>query len=152
MQPTSDEEVTLHQFGTRLDGIDYMDRPGMYALIENSHKQIAVIETSMGYFLPGGGVEAGEAEVDALKREIMEETGYQVSAWLKIGEAIEYIKAHTEEKYYRIHSRFYKVRIGAKIGKEIEKDHRLIWLWHEDALQRLTRQSQVWAILMDKSK
>jgi ADP-ribose pyrophosphatase YjhB (NUDIX family) len=46
-------------------------------------------ETRHGYFLPGGGIDLGERKLDALKREIMEETGYQVSELEEIGEAIE---------------------------------------------------------------
>lgn len=146
MQQTSENKTNIREFGTRLDGKNYIDRPGVYAVIEDNHKQIAVIETSNGYFLPGGGVNSGETEVEALKREIMEEIGYQVSELADIGEAVEYIKAHTDGKYYRIPSRFYKVQIGSKIGEGIEKDHRLVWLWQGDALKLLMRQSQVWAI------
>lgn len=146
MQPISGQEVTIHEFGTKLDGIDYIDRRGVYAVIENNDKQIAVIETSNGYFLPGGGIDSGETEVDALKREIIEEIGYQVSVLAEIGEAVEYIKASGDEKYYQIRSRFYKVQIDSKIGEGIEKDHRLVWLWQGDAFQLLMRQSQVWAV------
>ena len=138
--------MTIHEFGTKLDGIDYIDRRGVYAVIENNDKQIAVIETSNGYFLPGGGIDSGETEVDALKREIIEEIGYQVSVLAEIGEAVEYIKASGDEKYYQIRSRFYKVQIDSKIGEGIEKDHRLVWLWQGDAFQLLMRQSQVWAV------
>ena len=151
MQLTSETEPTLREFGTRLAGVDYIERPGVYAVIENNHKQIAVIETSTGYFLPGGGVASGETEMDALKREIIEEIGYQVSIVADIGEAVEYIKAHTERKYYQIHGKFYKVQIDSKVGEGIEKDHRLVWLSQGDASTLLTRQSQVWAVQgMDK--
>ncbi|HEX6034278.1 MAG TPA: NUDIX domain-containing protein [Anaerolineales bacterium] len=138
--------MTIPVFGTRLDGIEYIDRPGVYAVIENSHKQLAVIETSNGYFLPGGGIDAGEAEPEALRREIMEETGCQVLVLAKIGEAVEYIKARGQDRYYQISSRFYKVQIISRIGEGIEEDHRLVWLQQADALKLLVRQSQVWVI------
>lgn len=136
----------MHEFGTRLEGIDYIDRPGVYAVMENSLKMIAVVETGSGYFLPGGGIEPGESELEALKREVLEETGYQISTVAEIGEAVEYIKAHSEEKYYRLRSRFYKVNLNSKAGNGIETDHRLVWLCQADAIERLTRQSQAWAI------
>ncbi len=143
---TARERAPIYEFGIKLDGVDYIDRPGVYAVIENNDKQIAVIETSNGHFLPGGGIDTGETEVDALKREIIEEIGYQVSVLARIGEAVEYIKADSDEKYYQIHSRFYKVQLGSKIGEGIEKDHRLVWLWQEDAIKLLLRQGQVWAV------
>lgn len=138
--------MTIPEFGTRLDGVDYVDRPGIYALIENDDEHIAVIETGTGYFLPGGGIDPGESDVEALKRELWEEIGYQGSLIAGMGEAIEYIKASPEDKYYRIRSRFYKVQLGAKIGEGIEKDHRLVWLSKDDAIKMLTRHSQAWAV------
>ncbi len=109
-------------------------------------RHIAVIETSNGYFLPGGGIDSGETEVDALNWELIEEIGYQVSVIAEIGAAVEYIKASEDEKYYQIRSKFYKVQLDSKIGEGIERDHRLVWLLQEDALKLLTRQSQVWAV------
>ena len=146
MQPIPEEGLPLREFGTRLVGRDYIERPGVYAVMENNHKQIAVIETSTGYFLPGGGVDPGETDMDALKREIFEEIGYQVSVLAKIGEAVDYIKAQAEEKYYQIHGKFYKVQIDSRIGEGIEKDHRLVWLSEGDAIKLLNRQGQVWAV------
>ena len=146
MQPAPKEEPSLRKFGIRLAGIDYIERPGVYAVIENKNKQIAVIETSTGYFLPGGGIDSSETELDALKREVFEEIGYEVSVLSEIGEAVEYIKAHMEGKYYQIHGKFYEVQIDSKIGEGIENDHRLVWLSREDASTLLTRQSQVWAV------
>ena len=140
------EDETIPKFGIKHEGIDYIDRPGAYAVIVNNHKQIVVIETGSGCFLPGGGMDPGETEMDALHRELMEETGYQISVIAEIGSAVEYIKASTENKYYRIRSRFYQVQLDAKIGEGIEEDHRLIWLSQVEALRRLTRQSQAWAI------
>lgn len=136
----------MKEFGTKLDGIDYIDRPGAYAIIEGNDKKIALIETSNGYFLPGGGIDAGETEVDALKRELMEEIGYQISVMAEIGAAVEYIKFSQEEKYYQIRSKFYRVQLDSKIGSRVETDHRLVWIPPDDALKLLTRQSQVWAI------
>jgi 8-oxo-dGTP diphosphatase len=123
-----------------------VDRSGVYAVIENDDKQIAVIETKTGYFLPGGGMDPGETEAEALKREIREEIGYQVSVLANIGETIEYVRASSEGQHYQIHSRFYKVQLGSKIGEGTEKDHRLGWLGQADVLKLLVRQGQVWAV------
>jgi 8-oxo-dGTP diphosphatase len=143
---TSKESAAIQEFGSKIDGVVYIDRPGVYAVIENRDKQIAVLETSIGYFLPGGGIDAGETEVEALKRELIEELGYQISVIAKIGAAVEYLKASREEKYYHIRSTFYEVQLDSKIGEGIEKDHRFVWLSQEEALRLLTRQSQVWAV------
>jgi 8-oxo-dGTP diphosphatase len=139
-------QATIREFGNKLDGIDYIDRPGVYAVIRNTDEQIAVMETGHGYFLPGGGIDPGEAEVDALKRELVEEIGYQASVVAEIGVSVEYVEATREGKHYRIRGTFYTVRLASTIGEAIEPDHRLLWLPPEKALKLLTRQSQVWAV------
>lgn len=143
---SSGERAPIPTFGTKLEGIDYVDRPGVYAVTQNNLKQIAVIETSDGYFLPGGGMAAGETYVDALKREIREEIGYQASVLAEIGETVEYIQASSEGKHYQIRSKFYKVQLGSKVGEGAEQEHRLVWVGQEDAIELLKRQGQAWAV------
>lgn len=143
-QMASAEIVSVPEFGTKQPGIEYIHRPGVYAVIENDERRIAVIETSKGYFLPGGGIDPGESDVVALSREVLEESGYQVSIRAEIGEAVEYIDVESEVKHYKIYSRFYRAQLGSKVKDGIEKDHHLVWLWIEDALKLLKPQAQVW--------
>jgi len=145
-QMTSAQNASIPEFGVKLAGVDYIDRPGVYAVIESNDRQIAIIETRNGYFLPGGGIDATESDVEALKREILEEIGYRATVLEKIGEAVEYVQAYSDEKNYQICGRFYKVQLGSKIGEGVEKDHRLVWLRQEDVYKLLVRQSQVWAV------
>lgn len=140
------DRASIPEFGTKQDGIDYIDRPGAYAVIESNDKQIAIIETSKGYFLPGGGIDNHETDTDALQREILEELGYQVFVVAKLGETIEYFKAASDEHYYQIHSRFYKACLGSKIRESMEADHQLVWVESEEAVKLLVRQGQAWAV------
>jgi 8-oxo-dGTP diphosphatase len=140
------EQIDIPVFGNKLEGINYIDRPGAYAVIKNNENQIAVIATRRGYFLPGGGIDPGETEMDALHRELMEETGYQISVIAGIGSAVEYIKASGEDQYYRIRSRFHLAHLESQTGEGMEQDHRLVWLSQDEAIRLLTRQSQAWAV------
>ena len=135
-----------HEFGSVPDGVAYVDRPGAYAVIEDDAGLIAVIATGRGWFLPGGGMDAGETAVDALQREVLEETGYEVSLIAEIGAAVDYVFAADKNTHFRLRSRFYHARLGPKVADGAEPDHRLVWLARDDAPSRLTRPSQAWAV------
>ncbi|MEZ4769684.1 MAG: hypothetical protein R2844_14795 [Caldilineales bacterium] len=45
-----------HEFGSKLDGVDYTDRPGAYGVIETDAGLIAVIDSGRGWFLPDNGM------------------------------------------------------------------------------------------------
>ncbi len=65
--------VTLPEFGQRTVGQVYRPRPAAYAVVTDAHRQVAIVLTAKGYFLPGGGIESGETAEEALVREVREE-------------------------------------------------------------------------------
>jgi len=61
-------------------------RPAVYGLIlEDGRLLLGYISTTGKYCLPGGGVELGEPLEAALRREIKEETGLEVTAAQYLG-------------------------------------------------------------------
>jgi len=54
---------------------------GVRAIVVNQQKEILLVRHSYesGWFLPGGGVDRNESIYAAVKRELMEETGIQVT-------------------------------------------------------------------------
>ena len=75
--------------------MDYAERKTVRAVIldETGSKVLC-----FGWNLPGGGVEEGETDEDALKREAMEEVGAKIEIIKPLGEVIAY-RDFTKKKY-----------------------------------------------------
>ncbi len=135
----------IRVFGREIAGKQYVPRPGAYAVILDG-RRLAVIRTAGGYFLPGGGCDDGEAPVAALRREVREECGREVEAGQMIGEAVEYLFAEAEGRYYRIDATFFEGTLGDQVAEASEPDHVLMWLEAGRAIGLLARKGQAWAV------
>lgn len=136
----------IPHFGAKQSGINYIQRPSVYALALNSNQQIAIVKHKSAFFLPGGGIEDGETPIAALQREIIEETRFQAVDFEKCFEAIEYLQGVPSWKYYCIHSTFFAARLSANTSGSIEPDHQLIWMNPEKAIPKMQRACHQWAI------
>ena len=94
---------------------EYKNRDAVRGFIYNDLNQVALIHIEgiddfgkrNHYELPGGGIEKGEDEVEALKREIKEEIGYEIDNIVPIGTiAIEYnlLKRIDNQHFYLAHA------------------------------------------------
>ena len=137
----------LFIFGDQLDGIDYRHRPGAYGIVVNSQYQICIVRTATGYALPGGGIEAGETQEQALLREVNEETGFIVSVQQALGTAIHYTHSETEG-YIKKECFYYSCLFRAIEKAPSEADHTPEWCTYTEALDRLKDKEQAhhWAV------
>ena len=133
------------QFGEALPGVTYIDRPGVYALAIQDGL-LLVVETASGFFLPGGGVDAGESLEDALRRELHEEARLSITGMVAIGTARQYVvDSQTGVGYNKI-EHFYRVMITDRLDGPVETDHAVRWLAIEDARTSLREPAQAWAV------
>jgi len=137
---------TIPIFGDKLAGQTYIERPGAYAVIRGAQSSIATLRLGTVFFLPGGGSEADETPQVTLHREIGEECGRTIQLGPELGKAIEYIYAGNEGVYYQLRSTFFEALFLEGQTGPMEDSHVLVWLSATEAIQRLHRQSQAWAV------
>lgn len=78
----------IRRFGPPpLAGQHYRRRPGAYALLIRDRRILLTFQQSPAteFQLPGGGIDPGEAPLQALYREVAEETGWCIAAPRLIG-------------------------------------------------------------------
>ena len=135
----------MFEFGQRITGISYETRPGAYAIVINAPRKVAIVKTSAGFFLPGGGIEQNESKETALVREVREECGWEVIILDKVAEAVQYVHA-PGEGFFAKQCFFYRCSIHGAAASPAEYDHQTLWLEIAEAQKRLTLESQSWAI------
>lgn len=128
-------------FGARQEGIAYLEREGAYGIaFKDGH--VLIEKARLGYFLPGGGIEEGESPEEALVREMLEETGYELASHRLVGTAIEYTGD------WRNHGYYFLVELGAK-GKPTYADGHVMpveWTPLAEAKEHMHLRAQEWAI------
>ncbi len=107
--------------------------------------KLAVIQTPKGLFLPGGGTESCESDVDCIRREVLEETGSEAEVGAFLCAAESYSEHETLGFFHPIQF-YYTGRIGKRIREPNESDHRIFWLPPEDVRGKLFPEMQNWAI------
>lgn len=122
-------------------------REAVRGLVRKNDK-ILMIHTKEGdYKFPGGGVEEKESHEEALKREVLEETGLIIEeVYELIGQVIERREdKHDSCSIFEMVSYYYlcngegEMRKQNLIGYEIELDYKPYWLKPEEAfLSNLT--------------
>ena len=132
-------------FGEKISRVNYGERVAVYGIAINDRK-VATVKTKAGYFLPGGGIEKDENHSECLKREFIEETGYEIEIGRYIGNASIYHKTKTGE-YKKGIGHFYIVNLTYDTKNKIEEDHDLIWLDINECSKKFFFEHQAWAVL-----
>jgi 8-oxo-dGTP diphosphatase len=120
--------------------IEYEDRISSYGIIKNNKGQIAVVEhNNWGLILPGGKVEENENPDDTIKRESLEEIGYEINdlEFYEVTESYYDITAYGRFIHSHNIASFYIGSIGNKIQEPTEKDTKLHWFYIEELLGKM---------------
>lgn len=138
------------QFGRRALGRDHVDRPAAFGLLVRDAR-LAVVRISrpgeaVYYDLPGGAIEAGEDEAQAVAREFAEETGLIVRPMDRIAQAGQYFLKSDGSPVNNIGGFWSLNLIGEDPGAKVEDDHELVWLALDQAAPALRHDAHAWAV------
>lgn len=117
----------------------YTPRHGVYCVLERGGQVLLTLQTkpSREYQLPGGGIDPGEGPIQALHREVLEETGYAIATPRRLGvfRRFTYMPEYTlwAEKICTV----YVARPTLRRGPPLEPDHHAVWVSPSDAVQIL---------------
>jgi len=138
-------EKEIPQFGEPQTGVEYIPRPGAYAIIARSDGHILAVEgTRNRYYLPGGGLDPGEAEEDGLRREILEELGKEIASIIFLGRANQYVDAF--DGHFNKLGSFYAVELAPGPDAKSDPEHAFCWVTKEAFRARAAHEAQVYAI------
>ncbi len=131
------------------DPARFAERPAAYGLLQDEAGRLAAVRIrqsgSEWFDLPGGAVEPGETEAEALVREFTEETGLSVQAGDVFARADHFwVKARGRTLMNR--AAYFSLTRSGPAGAPSEPDHTLVWLSPVEAMTRMRHEAAAWAI------
>ena len=124
--------------------VKVISRTGVRAIIWSGQSLLMMKSNRGDYKFPGGGVEAGESDKQALARELIEETGYTDFVIRELtGQAVQ---AHPDRiqkgAWYHLRSPYYNVHLNSweqqpvkLTEKEIREGFHRVWITPEAAIE-----------------
>ncbi len=110
-------------------GKTYVRRPGVYAILPRdgavllTHQDDPVPE----FQLPGGGIDPGESALRALRREVLEETGWRIGNARRLGAFRRFTWMPEYEIWAEKICHVYLARPVRPVGAPSEPGHIAIW-------------------------
>lgn len=117
----------------------YVLRPGAYAVLPLNGAVLltAQIDDKVDVQLPGGGIDPGESPVRALHREVMEETGWRISAPRKLGAFRRFAYMPEYDLWAEKVCHIYVARPIRRMGPPSEPDHETLIVPPQEAVAAL---------------
>lgn len=127
----------MRRFGPAPDpSIRYEPRPGVYAILPQGDGLLLThqAEPTPEFQLPGGGIDPGESPVQALHREVYEETGWHIADARRVGVYRRYAYMPEYDKWAEKLCTIYVARPVRPHSAPTESGHQAVWLPMDMAL------------------
>ncbi|MBB3711373.1 8-oxo-dGTP diphosphatase [Limimaricola variabilis] len=120
-------------------GQSYRHRPGVYAILERGGDLLLTckINDPADIQLPGGGIDPGESPLQALHREVFEETGWRIGAPRRLGAFRRFVWMPDYGIWGEKLCHIYTARPVRPHGPPSEPGHRALWMSLAEAAPRL---------------
>lgn len=120
----------------------YKLRPGAYAILPLGHQMLMTFqeEPFWEYQLPGGGIDPGESPIQALHREVFEETGWRISTPRKVGVFRRFVYMPDYDLCAEKLCHIFMARPVRRYSPPTEVGHTAVWMQPEIALELLHNQ------------
>jgi 8-oxo-dGTP diphosphatase len=120
-------------------GQTYKTRPGVYAILPNAGQLLLTFQGKPHYQfqLPGGGIDAGESPIQALHREVFEETGWSIAKPRRIGVFRRFVWMPEYQLNAEKICHIYTAIPVRRHGPPTEDAHDPVWMYPSDAIQEL---------------
>lgn len=129
------------RIGKKIEGLKYTKRPAVYSIIERNEDDKIAIATDGTYFFLGGGIESGETELEALTRELIEESGYSIKN-IRYFDKVTAWADGVKRGPLDVTATIYLAEFDKKIVKPIEKDHKILWVNPQEYKDKLFHEYQ----------
>jgi 8-oxo-dGTP diphosphatase len=142
--------MSTPQFGDPEAGRVYGDRPAAFGIARRGEAIALVRVEKAGHpawlDLPGGAIDPGETEAQALVREFGEETGLRVRPGAAFARA-DQLFVNTEGAAFNNRAGFWTVSVESEApALKIEEDHTLVWIEPHAAVAALRHDAHAWAV------
>jgi len=130
----------MRRFGEAVvRGQKYRPRPGAYAVLIRDGEVLVThqSEPRPEYQLPGGGIDPGEGPINALHREVFEETGWRIAEARRVGAYRRFTYMPEYDRWAEKICHIYVARPVLRLGAPSEPGHDAVWMTPGAALDLL---------------
>ncbi|MEM1161705.1 MAG: NUDIX domain-containing protein [Pseudomonadota bacterium] len=122
---------------THIAGMPYRDRIGAYGILVSADGNLLLVDERGELQLPGGGVDPGESPVQALHREVREETGWRIAEPRRLGGFQRFVYMPEYDMWAHKKQLIYTARAVRSLGPPTEGWHQPLFMPPSLAAQRL---------------